>query len=116
VAITNPSQETFTATGAGAIKRSVASRLGDVVSVKDFGAVGDGVGRRAQPPWWRTAVTLLMIALCGGVVCFFTEGDFADYASLLKVLAFAAAGKSGWEHHVNAKARASGPTPTEPPK
>jgi hypothetical protein len=33
----------FTPSGAGAVTRSVASKLADVVSVKDFGAVGDGV-------------------------------------------------------------------------
>jgi len=32
----------FTPSGAGAVTRSVASKLADVVSVKDFGAVGDG--------------------------------------------------------------------------
>ena len=34
---------TFTAAGAGAIPRSVQSKERDIVSVKDFGAVGDGV-------------------------------------------------------------------------
>lgn len=33
----------FTPAGAGAISRSVENKLRDVVSVKDFGAVGDGV-------------------------------------------------------------------------
>lgn len=33
---------TFTATGTGAVARTVASKLSDVVNVKDFGAVGDG--------------------------------------------------------------------------
>ena len=33
----------FTQTGAGAVQRTVESKLQDVVSVKDFGAVGDGV-------------------------------------------------------------------------
>lgn len=34
---------TYTATGTGAVSRLVSSKLGDFVSVKDFGAVGDGV-------------------------------------------------------------------------
>lgn len=34
---------TFTAAGAGAVPRSVQSKERDIVSVKDFGAVGDGV-------------------------------------------------------------------------
>lgn len=33
----------FTATGTSAVARPVISKLGDIVSVKDFGAVGDGV-------------------------------------------------------------------------
>lgn len=32
----------YTASGSGAVTRTVASRLGDVISVKDFGAVGNG--------------------------------------------------------------------------
>lgn len=35
--------QTFTASGSGAVSRSVLEKLKDVVSVKDFGAVGDGV-------------------------------------------------------------------------
>jgi hypothetical protein len=34
---------TFTASGTGAVARTIASKLGDVVSVKDFGATGDGI-------------------------------------------------------------------------
>jgi hypothetical protein len=37
------SAATYTTTGVGAVSRLVSSKLGDVVSVKDFGAVGDGV-------------------------------------------------------------------------
>jgi hypothetical protein len=33
----------YIATGAGAVTRTTASKLGDIVSVKDFGAVGNGV-------------------------------------------------------------------------
>jgi len=34
---------TYTPAGTGAVARSAASKFGDMVSVKDFGAVGDGV-------------------------------------------------------------------------
>lgn len=34
---------TYTSTGTGAVSRLISSKLGDFVSVKDFGAVGDGV-------------------------------------------------------------------------
>ena len=37
------SANTFTQDGTGAVQRTVKSKLQDVVSVKDFGAVGDGV-------------------------------------------------------------------------
>jgi parallel beta-helix repeat protein len=37
-----PSNSDFTQSGTGAIQRTVDSKLKDVVSVKDFGAVGDG--------------------------------------------------------------------------
>jgi hypothetical protein len=33
---------TFTQSGAGAVERSVTAKLGEIVSVKDFGATGDG--------------------------------------------------------------------------
>jgi len=33
----------YTATGTGAVPRQLSSKLGDIVSVKDFGAKGDGV-------------------------------------------------------------------------
>lgn len=39
---------TFTAAGAGAVPRSVQSKERDIVSVKDFGAVGDGVNDDTQ--------------------------------------------------------------------
>ena len=35
--------QTFTASGSGAVARSVQSKIAEIVSVKDFGAVGDGV-------------------------------------------------------------------------
>jgi hypothetical protein len=34
---------TFTATGTGAVTRQISSKLGDLVTPQDFGAVGDGV-------------------------------------------------------------------------
>ena len=43
--MTKPTSEqvTFLAAGTGASDRTVLSKLRDIVSVKDFGAVGDGV-------------------------------------------------------------------------
>jgi polygalacturonase len=39
----NASGITYDPAGTGAVSRTVQSKLRDVVSVKDFGAVGDGV-------------------------------------------------------------------------
>ena len=41
-ALSNATGITYTPTGTGAVARSAASKFGDTVSVKDFGAVGDG--------------------------------------------------------------------------
>ena len=42
--IRNPANSaTFTQSGSGAVQRTVGSKLQDVISVKDFGAIGDGV-------------------------------------------------------------------------
>ncbi len=43
VATTNPSQIKFNQNQTGSVSRSLASKLSDTVSVKDFGAVGDGI-------------------------------------------------------------------------
>src|SRR5206468_1861135 len=37
------SSSLFTQTGTGAVARSINSKFGDIISVKDFGALGDGV-------------------------------------------------------------------------
>jgi len=50
---------TYTPSGTGAVARSAASKMGDVVSVKDFGAVGDGVAN-------DTAAIEAAIAVCKG--------------------------------------------------
>jgi len=42
-AVGDPSSASFTQSGVGAVARTVTSKLGDIVSVKDYGAVGNGV-------------------------------------------------------------------------
>jgi hypothetical protein len=61
----------FTPSGAGGVQRTVEDKLRDVVSVKDFGAVGDGVADD------RAAIqaTLDAAAVAGGVVLF-PPGDY----------------------------------------
>lgn len=49
---------------------------------------------------YRTALVVLLLAAMGGVALWAVKGNFADYAALLKYLGWAAAAKSGWEHHV----------------
>jgi hypothetical protein len=43
LAVGDANTSTFTQSGTGAVERSVTAKLGEIVSVKDFGAVGDGV-------------------------------------------------------------------------
>ena len=40
---TSAALATYTASGSGAVARTVATRLNDVISVKNYGAIGDGV-------------------------------------------------------------------------
>lgn len=42
-AVTNPNTTLFLPNGTGAIQRTIADKLRDVVTARDFGAVGDGV-------------------------------------------------------------------------
>ena len=62
----------YTPSGTGAVQRTVAARLGEVVSVKDFGAVGNGVANDT------TAIVNAIASLgaAGGTV-FFPPGNYA---------------------------------------
>ena len=62
-----------------------------------------------KPPY-RTLVAVLALAAMGGVALILSKGSFGDYASVLKMLGWAIAVKSGFEH---ATSRAAQP---EPPK
>lgn len=68
-AVSNPEDNIFiTADGAGAVRRTLGSKLKDVVSVKDFGAVGDGVAD-------DTSAIQAAIDNGGGVV-YFPDGTY----------------------------------------
>jgi polygalacturonase len=64
------SKLSFTQSGSGAVARTVDSKLKDVVSVKDFGAVGDGVADDA------TAIQLAFNAVASGGSVFFPAGSY----------------------------------------
>jgi len=64
----------YIATGTGAVTRTTASKLGDVVSVKDFGAVGDGVADDTVAI--NAAITHVAGLTYGGAV-FFPVGVYA---------------------------------------
>ena len=62
----------FLAPGTGAITRTLDSKLGDMISVKDFGAVGDGTtdDRAAIQAGLESCITL-------GKTLFFPKGTYA---------------------------------------
>lgn len=62
----------FLQAGAGAISRTVQSKFRDLVSVKDFGAVGDGVTNDYSA--FQTAINTLMSA--GGGTLFIPAGTY----------------------------------------
>lgn len=70
--MTKPTSEqvTFLAAGSGASQRTVLDKLRDVVSVKDFGAVGDGVADDTA------AISAAIAAVSSGGVLFFPVGTY----------------------------------------
>lgn len=61
------SQETYNQGSTGAINRSISDKIGDVVSVKDFGATGDGV---------TSDHTAFVDALASGNDVYIPPGDY----------------------------------------
>lgn len=66
-----------TASGTGAVERRLSALLGDVVSVKDYGATGDGTTDDT------TAVQAAMTALSSGGVLYFPAGAYKLTAQLV---------------------------------
>ena len=77
LAVGDANTSTFTQSGTGAVERSVTAKLGEVVSVKDFGAVGDG----ATDDTTAIQAAIDYIATVGGTV-FFPAGAYLLTASL----------------------------------
>lgn len=63
----------FTPSGAGGVQRTVENKLRDVVSVKDFGAVGDGVAN-------DTAAIQAAVTAASGKQLFFPDGNYSNSA------------------------------------
>lgn len=77
VVTTSSANVTFTQAGVGAQARTVQARLRDSVSVKDFGAVGDGIAD-------DTAAVQNALTYCttNGVELFFPKGSYRTTAPL----------------------------------
>jgi hypothetical protein len=75
----------WTQGGAGAVTRTVDFKLKDVVSVKDFGAVGDGVAddTAAIQAAINYAQTKVISAFRSGATVFFPAGTYKVTASLI---------------------------------
>jgi hypothetical protein len=65
----------FIQAGTGAVQRTVESKLQDVVSVKDFGAVGDGVAN-------DTAAIQAAVSANPGKIIFFPKGTYRTTSSI----------------------------------
>lgn len=70
----------YVAPGTGAVSRTLSSKLGDVISVKDFGAKGDNVtdDTVAFQNWWTACMTPLPNSYggVGGNNCFIPAGHY----------------------------------------
>jgi len=67
---------TFLQAGVGAVARSLRSKLRDVVSVKDFGAVGDGVADDTM----NIVYALAYLSIIGGGTLMFPNGSYKTTA------------------------------------
>lgn len=61
---------TFTQSGTGAVERTVAAKLGEIVSVKDFGATGDGTTDDSA------AVTAWLTEIAAGAIGYANPGTY----------------------------------------
>ena len=68
----DPAGGIFTQTGTGSVPRTVNDKLGDTISVKDFGVVGDGVTDD-----YAALVNAITEANAQGAYLFFPPGDYA---------------------------------------
>jgi parallel beta-helix repeat protein len=68
----------FTPSGAGGVQRTVENKLRDVVSVKDFGAVGDGVADDTAAVIAANAASKYLLFPSGGNYCLMNWEPLAD--------------------------------------
>ena len=75
--ITDSAYLTFLQAGTGAVTRSVQSKLRDIVSVKDFGAVGDGFTDDTS------AIAACATSCTSGKTVYFPQGNYLVSPSIL---------------------------------
>jgi hypothetical protein len=124
--MTKPTSEqvTFLAAGTGATQRTVLDKLRDVVSVKDFGAVGDGVAddtaaiqaavnaaTSVRVPT-GTYVISSTISVLSGVTVILDEDAIIDMSAASGIVAFRSQGTFGTAYNLTADTTAFGTTIT----
>ena len=84
----------FTQVGTSAVSRSVSAKLGDVISVKDFGAVGDGAHAILDTAAVAAAVAYLQTNGYGGIL-YFPPGIYNLTNTITLAAAYSPIGTTG---------------------
>lgn len=81
IVLNDPSDEAFQQAGSGAVPRKVQDKLRELVSVKDFGAVGDGITNDTV----AIQYALSAMQVLGGGALYFPAGRYRVAAGVLSI-------------------------------